>query len=99
MNDTRVVVDTSVFVSMLLRHASARRRQFRTDSTHTYYCPRFILVELFKHKERIASISELDEQEMLEGLHELLARVHFLEEGGIPSAHGWKHAACATGWT
>ncbi|MCI0540094.1 MAG: PIN domain-containing protein [Verrucomicrobiales bacterium] len=86
MNDTKVVVDTNVFFPCCCAALvpAADRFQIRTDHSRTYYCPRFFLVELFKHKERIASISELDEQEMLEGLHELLTRIQFLEEGGIP---------------
>ena len=39
---------------------------------------------MFKHKERIARISELNEPELLECLHELLGGIHFVEEGGIP---------------
>lgn len=84
MNDTKVVVDTSVFISFLLRRVAVQRRRFQTDPLNSFYCPRFFLVELFKHKERIAQISELDEDELLECLHELLARVNFVEDGGIP---------------
>jgi predicted nucleic acid-binding protein len=84
MNEARVVVDTSVFISFLLRRAASSRRRFQTDPSHSFYCPRFFLVELFKHKERIAQMSELDPDELLECLQELVARIHFVEEGGIP---------------
>ena len=84
MNATKVVVDTSIFFSFLLRRTIAHRRRFQTDLLNSFYCPRFFLVELFKHKERIAAISELDADELLEVLHELLARVQFVEEGGVP---------------
>jgi predicted nucleic acid-binding protein len=84
MNEAKVVVDTNVFISFLLRHATVQRRRFLTDALCSFYCPRFFLVELFKHKERIARITELSESELLDGLHELLACVHFVEEGGIP---------------
>lgn len=60
-----------------------QRRRFLVDSGQAFYCPRFFLVELFKHKERIARASDLDETELLECLHELLARLRFIEEGGI----------------
>lgn len=84
MNDSKLVVDTNIFFSLLLRGDTASRRRFLTDTTRTFHCPRFFLVELFKHKERIAQATELSEAELLEGLYELLARVHFIEEGSIP---------------
>ena len=37
----------------------------------------------FKHKERIAEATTLSEEDLLECLSELLARVHFVEEGSI----------------
>jgi predicted nucleic acid-binding protein len=84
VNDATLVVDTNVFFSLLLRRETEHRRIFLTDTAHTFYCPRFFLVELFKHKERIARATELDEQELLECLHELLSHIHFVEEGSIP---------------
>lgn len=84
MNGLKVVIDTSVFISFLLRRSTAQRRRFQTDPLISFYCPRFFLVELFKHKERIAQISELEADELLECLYELLARVNFVEEGSVP---------------
>lgn len=60
------------------------RKGFLSGDPPTFYCPRFVFVELFKHKERIAQATALDETDLLECLYELLARVHFVEEGGIP---------------
>ena len=84
MNAGRLVVDTSVFISLLIRRESAMRRRLRDDPAVRFYCPRFFLVELFKHKERIAAASELSGDELLDCLHALLARIRFIEEGGIP---------------
>lgn len=42
------------------------------------------MVEMFKHKERVAVASELSAEELLECLHALLARIAFVEEGAIP---------------
>ena len=42
------------------------------------------MVELFKHQECIAAATELPEDELLECLNELLARITFVEEGAIP---------------
>jgi predicted nucleic acid-binding protein len=79
-----VVVDTSVFFALLLNRNTGRRKRFLNDPVVAFYCPRFVVVELFKHKERIAQASALSEGELLECFYELLARVHFIEEGTIP---------------
>jgi len=84
VNEARLVVDTNVFFSLLLTRETALRRRFLTDHSRTLYCPRFFLVELFKHKERIVQTTELNQDELLECFHELLARIHFVEEGTIP---------------
>ena len=42
------------------------------------------MVELFKHKERIATATELPEDELLDCLNALLSRITFVEEGAIP---------------
>jgi predicted nucleic acid-binding protein len=84
VNETAVVVDTNIFFSLLLRRDAALRRRFLTDAAHTLHGPRFFLVELFKHKERIAQITDLGADELLDCLYELLARVRFVEEGSIP---------------
>ena len=84
MNEADIVVDTNIFFSLLLREDAALRKRFLTDNATRFHCPRFVFVELFKHKERIAQATELSEEDLLECLYELLARVHFVEEGGIP---------------
>ena len=84
MNPDRIVVDTNILFSLLLRGGTALRKQFLTGSAPEFHCPRFVFIELFQHKERIAQATELSEEDLLECLSQLLARVHFVEEGGIP---------------
>jgi predicted nucleic acid-binding protein len=83
VNPARIVVDTNILFSLLLRGETALRKRFLTDNAPTFHCPRFVFVELFQHKERIAQATELSEEDLLECLYELLARVHFLEEAAI----------------
>lgn len=78
-----VVVDTNIFFALLLRDDTTLRKRFLTDNTAALHCPRFVFVELFKHKERIVQATELSENDLLEGLYELLARVRFVDEGSI----------------
>jgi predicted nucleic acid-binding protein len=84
LNETNVVVDTNIFFSFLLCRETESRRVFLTDSAHTFFCPRFFFVELFKHKERVSVASQLADEEVLECMHELLTRVQFVDEGCIP---------------
>jgi predicted nucleic acid-binding protein len=91
VNPGRLVVDTNVVFALLLPREAVLRRRFLGDTTHTFFCPRFFLVELFKHKERIARASALPEADLLDCLHELLARIQFVEEGSI-SIGTWMEA-------
>jgi predicted nucleic acid-binding protein len=84
VNPATIVVDTNILFSLLLRGENALRKRILTDSAAMFYSPRFVFVELFKHKERIAQATDLNEEALAECLHELLARVQFIEEGGIP---------------
>ena len=59
MNEAKLVVDTNVFFSLLLRRDAPARRRFFSDAAHSFYCPRFLFVELLKHKERIAKATDL----------------------------------------
>jgi predicted nucleic acid-binding protein len=84
VNPDAVVVDTNILFSLLLRGETTLRKRFLTGSAPSFHCPRFVFVELFQHKERIVRATELSEYHLLECLSEFLARVHFVEEGGIP---------------
>lgn len=91
MNPASIVVDTNILFSLLLRGETALRKRFLTTSAPTFHCPRFVFVELFEHKERIAQATELSGEALLECLSELLARVQFVEEGSI-SIGTWMEA-------
>jgi predicted nucleic acid-binding protein len=80
----RVVVDTNILFSSLLHRESRLREWILTNSGHVFNSPRFVIVEIFKHKERIVAATELDAEELLECLNTILARITFVEEGAIP---------------
>jgi predicted nucleic acid-binding protein len=84
VNPDCIVVGSSVFFSLLVRREAALRKRFLSEPGLAFYCPRFFLVELFKHTERIVEASALTADELLECLYELLVRVRFLEEGAFP---------------
>jgi len=84
VDTAHVVVDTNILFTSLLHRQARIREAILTDTGHTFFSPRFVVVELFKHKERIAALTQLDEDELLECLNALLARIRFVDEGVIP---------------
>ena len=84
MDPTRVVIDTNILFAALLHPQAGLREIILTDPIHRFFSPRWVMVELFKHKERIAVATELPEEDLLECLNELLARLTFIEEGAMP---------------
>ena len=79
---THVIVDSNIiFASLLLKH-SALREKLSNQSFH-YYAPKFLFVELFKHKERILKHSKATEDEVLEFLSLALHHIHFINEDVI----------------
>ncbi len=84
MDPTCVVIDTNILFAALLHKEARLREVILTDPIHRLFSPRFVMVELFKHKERIAATTELSVDELLDCLNELLARITFVEEGAIP---------------
>jgi predicted nucleic acid-binding protein len=84
VNTSHVVVDTNVLFASLLRRQTKSRQVLLSRSQHIFYSPRFVVVEIFKHKERIVAATELNEDELLEFLNTSLSRIRFVDEGVIP---------------
>lgn len=78
-----VVIDANRIFSALIAANGSLRRVLCDSSDYNFYSPKYVLVELFKHKERIAMASGLDEPELLALLHELLERITFFDEDAI----------------
>jgi predicted nucleic acid-binding protein len=75
----KVVVDTNIIFAALLRENSRLLEHLLLSSTE-FYSMRFVVVELFKHKERIVQHSQLPENEMLDFLHRILTNIRFVDE-------------------
>ena len=79
-----VIVDTSILFSILLWRSSKHRDVLFSETTEiSFYCCRFAIIELFKHKEKLLKYSALPEPELLEVYYGLLKRVKFFEEETI----------------
>ncbi|MEY2466845.1 MAG: hypothetical protein QOD03_1366 [Verrucomicrobiota bacterium] len=78
-----VVVDTNILFSALVGSRSRPREILLMEAGLSFCCPRFVFSELFKHKERILAATDLSEDELLEALNSLLARLQFVDESAI----------------
>ena len=91
----RVVVDTNVVFSILLRRESAQASVL-LGPEHEFYVCESVLVELFKHKEKIVRLSHLAEEDVLLMLHSLLRRLQIYKEDLItPESLRAAYALCS----
>ena len=59
--------------------------------TNTLYAPRFMTIEIFKHKEKIAKCSELNDDEILDTLYEIVKNIELFNEKLIAN-ESWQKA-------
>ena len=75
----KVVVDSNIVFSALLKSPTHFCNTILL-SDDVFYSPKFMFVEIFKHKERIVSQSQLSEAEVLEMLYRLILSLRFFDE-------------------
>ena len=73
MNADCGVVDANIAFKALASGQGDLRDRLRPLTTIRFYAPRFLFVELFKHKERLATAAKVSEAETLEALHTLVS--------------------------
>lgn len=78
-----IVIDTNIVISCLLKEESKFRDVILMDNSHKFISSIKIIVEIFKHKEKIIKHSKLDEDQMLTALLQLLNRIHFINDSSI----------------
>lgn len=84
MSTECVIVDANIAFKCLNSGRGDLRRRLGPVSDPQFFSPRFLFVELFKHKERLARAANLSEGELLEALYSLISRVEFVNEANIP---------------
>jgi predicted nucleic acid-binding protein len=84
MNVECVIVDANVAFKCLLAGRGDLRERIGPGGHPQLFTPRFLFVELFKHKERLIKASGLAEADLLAGLHTLLNQLTFVHEADIP---------------
>ena len=83
MNKSIVIVDTNVLFKALVAKNDYVRNQLFSVNYH-FIAPNFLMVELYKHKQRIAQASNnSSEEKLLELLHLLITSISFINENLI----------------
>jgi predicted nucleic acid-binding protein len=77
-----VVVDTNILFSSLMAK-NLKLRQVLEREDIRFYAPNFLMVEIFKHKERILQKSKAAEDEVYEILYKTLHKINFINEETI----------------
>ena len=79
MNRQAIVVDTNI-VFKALRYKYSFVRSIISESRYHFYAPKFLIVEIFKHKEKLLKNNIQLEDELYEYLNNLLQHVTFVNE-------------------
>lgn len=74
-----VIIDTNILFRGL-RAQSEILRDKLLESGHRFVSAKYLIVELFKHKQRIVANTNCPESEILLYLHEILRRIEFVNE-------------------
>ncbi len=89
-----IVVDTNILFSALLS-SNSRFRELLLQSDERFFLCEFVLVEIFKRKEKIVRASQLTEDEIAEVYHLLLKRIELYKEDSIaPENRNSAYALC-----
>ncbi len=84
MSTDCVIVDANIVFKCLLSNRGDLRGRIGPGGHPHFFSPRFLFVEVFKHKERIVLASGLPEMDLLEGLYAVVSQVEFVNESNIP---------------
>ena len=79
----RMVVDANVAFSALAAGCGNLAVRLLSPSETVFFAPRFLFVELFKHRDRLLAPTKLPEANLLEALNELLESLQLVEAASI----------------
>jgi predicted nucleic acid-binding protein len=78
----KVIVDTNILFASL-RVKNSKLREIFERQEFNFFTPNFLMVEIFKHKERILHKSKVSEEEVYEILYKMLYKINFVNEESI----------------
>ena len=84
MNADCVIVDADIAFKTLAAGRGDLRSLLSPAVPLRFFAPRFLFVELFKHKDRLIHASRLTEEEVLQALYTLVSRIEFIKEADVP---------------
>ena len=79
----RLLVDTNIIFSALLKKGSKNLDIIMNDRVEVFI-PKFLIIEIFKHKEKIMRVSKLSEDEVIESLYLILKYCTVMNDEDIP---------------
>src|SRR5580658_6954075 len=91
MSEDCVVVDANLAFKCRYSGRGDLRERIGPGRHLQFFSPRFLFVELFKHKERLSRTARVSEAELLEALYSLMTHVEFVNEANI-SLGAWIEA-------
>ena len=81
-----IVVDTNIlFAALRSANRQTRRTLYRDDVE--FFAPKFIIVEIFEHKEQIVSKAKIPAQDVYEFLDDIIQRITFVSNEYISLAN------------
>ncbi len=81
-----VVIDTNIlFAALRSVNRQMRRTLYRDDVE--FFAPKFIIVEIFEHKERIVAKAKVSPSEVYEFLDDVIQRISFVSNEFISLAN------------
>lgn len=81
-----IVVDANIIFAAIHSGASQTRQRLLTLERRLY-TPTYLVVELYKHRQRLAKQAKATESEQVEYLEKVLHRVRFFAEDLIETGH------------
>ena len=92
----RVIVDANIAFRALAKSRGDLRSRLDSPDDFVFVAPRFLFVELFKHKDRLVTAMRKSEDDLLEALHALVTSLDFVDESAIPIGTWMEaHRLCA----
>jgi len=82
----RIIIDTNI-IFKALRSKFSKYRDILDKSEIDFYCPNYLITEIFKHKERILKASKANEEEIYELLEKTLQHINFVNEEFISTVN------------
>ncbi len=75
----KVIIDHNILFAAIHTKSSYTRQKL-LGSLLLFYTPNYLIVELFKHRQRIVEKSKATEEDVLSYLNQVIQKVHFFNE-------------------